>query len=148
MHQVTFLIEGGETVTAYAADGENLLEAARKSNVAIDAPCSGNAACGKCRVQLVEGALDSRKTLHISDQEYAQGWRLSCVSFVNADVTVKVPDIAFAYKSRMKVADLDSAEELEIMCAGVNPIRLRNFPVALDEDTIRSLYERIVTVKQ
>ena len=114
MHQVTFLIEGGETVTTYAADGENLLEAARKSNVAIDAPCSGNAACGKCRVQLVEGALDSRKTLHISDQEYAQGWRLSCVSFVNADVTVKVPDIASAYKSRMKVADLDSAEELEI----------------------------------
>ena len=39
---------------------------------------------------------------------------LSCVSKVIADVKVEVPDIASAYKSRMKVADLDSAKEIEI----------------------------------
>lgn len=114
MYKVTFKFEDGGAVEAFAAEGENLLEVARKTNVAIDAPCSGNAACGKCKVKLLEGELDSQKTLHITDEEYAQGWRLSCVSHVIADVEIEVPDIASAYKSRMKVADLDSAKEIEI----------------------------------
>ena len=114
MYKVTFKFEDGSSVEAFAGVGENLLEIARKSNVAIDAPCSGNAACGKCRVQLVSGELDSMKTGHITEEEYAQGWRLSCVSKVIADVEVMVPDIASAYKSRMKIADLDSAKEVEI----------------------------------
>ena len=114
MYKVTFKFENGNDVEVYASEGDNLLEVARSANVAIDAPCSGNAACGKCRVKLVGGDLDSQKTMHITDEEYAQGWRLSCVSKINADVEVMVPDIASAYRSRMKVADLDSAKELEI----------------------------------
>ncbi len=114
MYKVTFQFENGDDVTAFAAPGENLLEVARKTNVAIDAPCSGNAACGKCRVKLAGGELDSAKTRHITEEEYAQGWRLSCVSKVVADVEILVPDIASAYRSRMKVADLGSAEELQI----------------------------------
>ena len=114
MFKVTFQFESGEGVEAFAASGENLLEIARKTNVAIDAPCSGNAACGKCRVKLLEGELDSQQTRHISDEEYAEGWRLACVSKVIADVKVMVPDIASAYKSRMKAADLSSPEELKI----------------------------------
>ena len=114
MVKITFRFENGEAVEAFAVPGESLLEIARKTNVAIDAPCSGNAVCGKCKVKLVGGVLDSAKTAHITDEEYAQGWRLSCVSKVTEDVEVLVPDIASAYKSRMKVADLDSAQELAI----------------------------------
>lgn len=114
MVKVTFKFENGEDIEAFAVPGESLLEIARKTNVAIDAPCSGNAVCGKCKVKLVGGELESAKTAHITDEEYAQGWRLSCVSKVTSDVEVLVPDIASAYRSRMKVADLDSAEELKI----------------------------------
>ncbi|MDO4299389.1 MAG: corrinoid activation/regeneration protein AcsV [Lachnospiraceae bacterium] len=114
MYKVTFKFENSEDVEVFAALGENLLEVAKKANVAIDAPCNGNAACGKCKVKLVGGELDSAKTRHITDEEYAQGWRLSCVSKVIADVEVLVPDIASAYRSRMKVADLGSTEELQI----------------------------------
>ncbi len=114
MFEVKFKFESGEGVTAFAASGENLLEVARKTNVAIDAPCSGNAACGKCRVKLLSGELNSQKTRHISDEEYAAGWRLACVSKVEADVEVMVPDIASAYKGRMKAADLSSPAEVKI----------------------------------
>ena len=51
MYKVTFKFENSEDVTVFAAFGESLLEVARKTNVAIDAPCSGNASCGKCRVK-------------------------------------------------------------------------------------------------
>ena len=114
MFKVTFSFEDGSVVEHFANAGDNLLELAREANVAIDAPCSGNASCGKCRVQLKKGELDSKKTLHISDEEYQEGWRLACVSKICADVTVLVPDIASAYKSRMKVADLSSKEEIAI----------------------------------
>ncbi len=112
--KVTFQIEGGSPVVIECNAGENLLELARRANVAIDAPCSGNGSCGKCRVKLVEGTVESPKSLHISDEEFAEGWRLSCSSRVIEDVTVLVPDIASAYQSRMKTADLSSPEEIAI----------------------------------
>ena len=116
--------EDGSMVETFANAGDNLLEVARSANVAIDAPCSGNGACGKCRVQLKSGELESKKTLHISDEEYQAGWRLSCCSKISADVNVLVPDIASAYKSRMKVADLSSKEEIAIFENAKSDIQL------------------------
>ena len=115
MYQVIFTFENGATpVTATAAPGETLLETARAANVAIDAPCSGNGSCGKCRVKLLEGTVEGLQTSHITDEDYAAGWRLSCASKVSSDVTVMVPDIASAYQSRMKTADLSTGEEIAI----------------------------------
>ena len=112
--KVTFQIEGASPVIIECNAGDNLLELARRGNVAIDAPCSGNGSCGKCRVKLIEGELESLPSRHISDEEYEAGWRLSCCSKVQGDVTVLVPDIASAYQSRMKTADLSSPKEIEI----------------------------------
>ena len=105
---------GGSPVSIECNAGDNLLELARRANVAIDAPCSGNGSCGKCKVKLIEGELDSIPSRHISDEEYKAGWRLSCNSRVVGDCTVEVPDIASAYQSRMKTADLSSPKELAI----------------------------------
>ena len=112
--KVTFQIEGASPVIIECNDGDNLLELARRANVAIDAPCSGNGSCGKCRVKLIEGELESLQSRHISDEEYKDGWRLSCSSKVRSDCTVFVPDIASAYQSRMKTADLSSPKEVAI----------------------------------
>ncbi len=114
MFQVTFTFENQSPVTVTAPPDSNLLEVARQANVAIDAPCSGNGSCGKCKVKLVSGELLSPKTGHISEEEYADGWRLSCGSRILSDVTVLVPDIASAYQSRMKTADLSSGEEVAV----------------------------------
>ena len=112
--KVTFQIEGGSPVQIECNAGDNLLELARRANVAIDAPCSGNGSCGKCRVRLIEGELETIRSRHITDEEYNAGWRLSCNSKVLSDCTVLVPDIASAYQSRMKTADLSSPKEIAI----------------------------------
>ncbi|MDO5410333.1 MAG: corrinoid activation/regeneration protein AcsV [Lachnospiraceae bacterium] len=114
MPNVTFHFENDKPVTVSAVKGSNLLETARSANVVIDAPCSGNGACGKCRVKLVSGDVNCKKSLHITDEEYAAGWRLSCISTIENDVEVQVPDIASAFKNRMKIADLNSKEEIAI----------------------------------
>ena len=78
MPKVIFQIEGGNSVEITCSAGDNLLELARRANVAIDAPCSGNGSCGKCRVQILEGQIEGQQTQHISDAEFAAGWCLSC----------------------------------------------------------------------
>ena len=121
--KVTFQIEGGSPVQIECNAGDNLLELARRANVAIDAPCSGNGSCGKCRVKLIEGEVESIPSRHISDEEYNAGWRLSCNCKVISDCTVLVPDIASAYQSRMKTADLSSPEEVAIFENCQNQLR-------------------------
>ena len=115
MFEITFCFENSpDTVVITADPRESILEAARKANVAIDAPCSGNGSCGKCRVQILEGQIEGNRTQHISDEEFAAGWCLSCCCRAASDLKVLVPDIASAYKSRMKTADLSSGEEVAI----------------------------------
>ena len=114
MFTITFRFESGESVSIDANPGEKLLDVARKANVAIDAPCSGNGVCGKCRVRLVSGYLDAPINRHITSEEYAAGWRLACLATVSGDAEIEVPDIASAYRSRMKMADLSSPEEIAI----------------------------------
>ncbi len=111
---VTFQIQGADPVQIECNAGDNLLEVARRANVAIDAPCSGNGSCGKCRVQLLSGEVESAPSRHITAEEYNAGWRLSCCSKAVSDCTVLVPDIASAYQSRMKTADLSSPKEVAI----------------------------------
>ena len=121
--KVTFQIEGASPVQIECNAGDNLLELARRANVAIDAPCSGNGSCGKCRVKLLEGEVESIPSRHITSEEYDAGWRLSCNSKVVGDCTVFVPDIASAYQSRMKTADLSSPEEVAIFTKAQEEIK-------------------------
>jgi uncharacterized 2Fe-2S/4Fe-4S cluster protein (DUF4445 family) len=114
MNKVTFKFDNAPDVEAFANDGEKLLDVAKKANVVIDAPCSGNGSCGKCIVKVVKGTVESSQTRHMTETEYRNGFRLACNSKVTEDVTVKVPDIASAFKKKMKISDLSSPEEIKI----------------------------------
>ena len=143
--KVTFQIENSAPVVVECAAGDNLLELARRANVAIDAPCSGNGSCGKCRVKLIEGQLDTIPSRHISEAEFAEGWRLSCNCKVQSDCVVFVPDIASAYRSRMKTADLSSPQEIAIfeetkaglLASGINfSNNFRSVVISMAEPTL------------
>ena len=92
MFLITFRCGDEPDALVSAAAGENLLKVARRAGIAVNAPCSGNGSCGKCLVQLVEGHLDSPKSFYISDTDYAEGWRLACLSRVAGDATVRLRD--------------------------------------------------------
>ena len=143
--KVTFQIEDGNPVVMECNAGDNLLELARRGNVAIDAPCSGNGSCGKCRVKLIEGEVETIPSRHISAEEFEAGWRLSCNCKVVTDCVVFVPDIASAYQSRMKTADLSSPKEIAIFEDCQNNLResgieftnsFRSVVVEMEEPTL------------
>lgn len=129
MIEVSFMSEDGSVVKAYANAGDLLLDVAKQANVPIDAPCGGNGSCGKCRVCIASGSVESRPTRHIEKALYDAGYRLACISRLREDVTVLVPDIASAYKSRMKVTDLSSKEERAIFAAAKDAIRDAGIPL-------------------
>ena len=107
MPKVTFRLSEKEIIEVSAAEGERIMDIARNSGIDIDAPCAGNGTCGKCRVQILEGEVQSRPSRHISEADYAAGWRLSCDSTVVGDVVIDVPETASAFKTGIRTADLN-----------------------------------------
>jgi len=86
-HRVTFQPQGR---AVSVLDGTTVLEAAAVAGLVIDTPCGGAGTCGKCRVQVAQGATEpcelDRKTF--TEAELAEGWRLACQNLVNTDMVV------------------------------------------------------------
>ena len=87
-HKVTFHPSDRRIIVD---EGENLLQAAMEAGIHINASCGGNATCGKCKVKIVGGAVASPMHAELSEAEYADGYRLACLSTVTGDVDVDIP---------------------------------------------------------
>ncbi len=107
MPTVSFRVSEIKTIDVKVETGERLMDIARNSGIYIDAPCSGNGTCGKCRVQILSGEADSHPCRHITDEDYAAGWRLACETRVMGDVTVLIPEPASAFRTGIRTADLN-----------------------------------------
>ncbi len=78
-------------ITVEVQEGENLLRAALQAGVHINASCGGEGVCGKCRILLEEGELDSSRSGLLSDDEWQLGYRQACQSRLLSDVVVRIP---------------------------------------------------------
>ncbi|CEO28168.1 corrinoid activation/regeneration protein AcsV [Paraclostridium sordellii] len=93
--------------------GDNLLEVIRDSGVFIDAPCNGSRVCGKCKVKLLKGKVDSDINVHINDDELNQGYILSCASKVSEDISIEIPKKFSDSLNDMKIeGSVNSKDEL------------------------------------
>jgi len=73
------------------AKGENLLQTAIAAGVYINASCGGEGVCGKCKVFIEKGRVESKRTEGLSQAEYDQGYRQSCQTTILDDLEVRVP---------------------------------------------------------
>jgi len=74
--------------------GMTILDLAREAGVSIDSQCGGIGMCGKCRVRLLEGKINSfteEESLFISHLEKELGYRLACMTHIKGDATVLIP---------------------------------------------------------
>ncbi len=110
-YSIIFKLESGGEHKLSAALGDNILSLAIKAGVAIDAPCSGNGTCGKCRLRLISGSVDVIPNPKLSAVDLQDGWRLACQSNVAGDAVFLVPAAAGAFKRGIRTADLSSAVE-------------------------------------
>lgn len=73
------------------AQGESLIRAAMLAGVHVNASCGGSGTCGKCRVVIEEGEVDTEDSAKLSAKEIAQGYVLACRATVQNDVEVRIP---------------------------------------------------------
>src|SRR4030042_2863858 len=87
-HLITFY-PGAKKISV--DEEENLLQAAMEAGIHINASCGGSGTCGKCRVKILNGSVDSPKHPKLTQWEYDQGYRLACLTPVRGDIEVEIP---------------------------------------------------------
>jgi len=89
--KITFVPEQKEVTLD---GGRNLLQAAAKAGIMVQANCAGKGTCGKCKVRVVSGygggptAADLK---HLTAKELAEGWVLACQHEAETDMVVEIP---------------------------------------------------------
>ncbi|MEW6594549.1 MAG: ASKHA domain-containing protein [Thermodesulfobacteriota bacterium] len=113
MNTITFL---PDNVTVQAEAGENLLAAAAKAGIFIQASCGGDGVCGKCKVRIESGEVRSEKA-NLRADEFEKGIRLACQTSVAGDVTIRIPEQVSkngrSLKARPKTTRAISARSLD-----------------------------------
>jgi len=74
--------------------GTDLLEAARRAGINLEAVCSGQRDCGQCCVEVLEGQVSplvDEEEFNLKPVELEQGRRLACCTRVYGPVKVRVP---------------------------------------------------------
>jgi len=82
---------------------ENLLQAAMEAGVHINASCGGSATCGKCKVKILKGIVDSPRHPKLPQWEYDGGYRLACLTSVRGDIEVEIPVESHVDKSVLEL---------------------------------------------
>ncbi|MFN3467234.1 MAG: 2Fe-2S iron-sulfur cluster-binding protein, partial [Candidatus Brocadiales bacterium] len=87
-YKVHFLPHDREIVVQ---EGTTVLEAAHDTNVYISSICGGVATCGKCKVVVEEGHVESPPTTLLSSEELANNYILACQARVTSDLLISIP---------------------------------------------------------
>ncbi|WP_290453920.1 corrinoid activation/regeneration protein AcsV [Romboutsia ilealis] len=124
MVKVTFTSHNKEI---YCNKGDKLLDVARDAEIFIDAPCNGNVSCGKCKVKLIKGKVDTEKTHHIRDEEWNQGYILACNTKVIEDIDIEVPSKLSSPMYGMKIEGSDKKKDKEVFDRAKKIIEENNF---------------------
>ena len=86
---------------------ENILLAAQRLGLKLDAYCNGQQVCGKCKIRIVEGEFPGYGSIRsertsvtemskherslLTASEVKSGYRLACMTKVKSDVVVEIP---------------------------------------------------------
>lgn len=92
-------------ITVEIEKGKTILDAAYKGDLFINALCGGDGTCGKCKVVLGSGMIESMPTTHISVSEAQKGYVLACSTKVIGDLEVIIPEESKLDKSQILVSD-------------------------------------------
>lgn len=88
--------------------GETILSAAQKAGIYISSVCGGEGVCGKCRVVLRSGEVNTKPTALLDRGEIQANYVLACQSEIRTDLLVEVPP-----ESRPEEAQIVTEETAE-----------------------------------
>ncbi len=122
--------------------GTNLLDAAQKADLYINASCNGKGSCGKCKLVIESGNVKTLKTSLLSTKEIEKGYVLACQASIIEDIVVKIPEETI--EKKLKAAGMGEAatKKLSGLVGKIEPI-VEKIELQLDlptlEDTVSDL---------
>lgn len=131
---------GGSTVLV--RPGTNLLAAAQKADIYINASCNGKGSCGKCRLIVESGHTKTVPNSFLSEKEIERGYVLACQAVVTENISVKIPEETI--EKKLKAAGMGKAatERLAGLVEKIEPI-VEKVELQLDlptlDDTVSDL---------
>ncbi len=85
------------------------MDAARRAGMLLHASCGGNGACGRCRVRIRSGAMQSptaEERQQLTAADLADGYRLACQARIAGNVTAEIPFPSRAFLQTFPLPDL------------------------------------------
>lgn len=114
-----------EQKTVEVEKGKTLLSAAISAGVNLNSGCAGEGVCGRCKITVKSGQVNTLPTGRITAEERRQGIYLACLATPLSDLIIEIPETSRldfskisqeeAYLSRLKgvYAEPESVEKSE-----------------------------------
>jgi uncharacterized 2Fe-2S/4Fe-4S cluster protein (DUF4445 family) len=136
---VTFEPEG-KNITV--DENTNLMEAAHNADVYINASCNGKGACGKCKLIVESGKVESLPTSLLSENEKEKGYVLACQSTVKENIVARIPEETIEKKLKSAGMGEAATKKLAGLVDTIEPV-VSKIPLQLDmptmDDTVSDL---------
>jgi uncharacterized 2Fe-2S/4Fe-4S cluster protein (DUF4445 family) len=145
-YTVTFL---PDNINVTVDDNTSLFKAVKAAGVYVLSSCGGKGNCGKCKVIIKQGTVESGKSRSfLSAEEAERGYALACHSLVKSDLIVEIPPES-RMQARHKIATGAKTDELlKLMEAAggclesrINRVYLELKPPTIDDNIAD--YERL-----
>ena len=108
--------------------GSTLLEAAQAADIHLNASCNGKGLCGKCKLVVESGEIESEPTTLLSDAEKQKRYVLACQSRLHSDAVVRIPPEAIERKLKVAGMGRDATARLKGLVTEIEPM-LREIPL-------------------
>jgi uncharacterized 2Fe-2S/4Fe-4S cluster protein (DUF4445 family) len=116
--------------------GSTLLDAAQAADIHLNASCSGKGSCGKCKIVVAQGKVDTASTPLLTDQEKEKGYVLACQTRILEDLTVRIPEEDLARKLKIAGTGQAVTARLKGMVDTIDPM-LKEFHLTLEPPTMQ-----------
>ncbi len=117
------------------SEGTTLLEAAVAADVPLNASCNGKGSCGKCKLILESGSIESADTPLLSTEEKENNYILACQTTVHGDISVRIPEETLEKKLKIAGMGKEATDRLKGMVTKITPM-LENFSLELAPPTL------------
>ncbi len=104
----------------------NLRQAILDCGLELESSCGGVGTCGKCKVQVIEGDIFSKKSKFIDQKDMEDGFVLACASKVRSNLIIDIPEVK---KSKAKIEKGVLSIEKQKKYVGVNKNELSEIEI-------------------
>ncbi len=92
--------------------GTTILEAAAEAGMSINNVCGGDGICGRCKMIVKEGNVSGGVSAKLTRDEMKEGFVLSCLTIVEGDCIVDIPEETLVKARKRTKEDTDRFRDL------------------------------------